>query len=326
VKIIEHSYGADLAWVEPFANKLGGKVKGNFIIVPDDTFKGTRYFLDCGEDIVAYYVDVMNNKDIHLIQKNIKKDFIGIYYNLTEGDVRYSSESFALNVGRWKYNLLVIDSTLDTNYKIKAGSRSHAFCIFIKKSRMESFAKNNNISLKDMNKITNSSKNTIIRFDRMSDESFHVIQELQKLKPGGTIYDLNIIGTVHLLLSNFLKKMSSTRIIIQTVNKLDLESIIETQMFLINNLEESFPSIETMALKAHMSESKFKNLFKKVTGKTPNTFFTENKLLEAKRLLEENQLSISQVSDKLNFTNNSYFASKFKAHFGLSPRTFVNQL
>jgi AraC-like DNA-binding protein len=326
VKTIEHSYGADLDWVEPFANKLGGKVKGNFIIVPDDTFKGTRYFLDCGDDIVAYYVDVTNNKDINLIQKNTKKDFIGIYYNLTEGDVRYSSESFALNVGRWKYNLLVIDSTLDTNYKIKAGSRSHAFCIFIKKSRMESFAKNNNIALKDMNKITNSSKNTIIRFDRMSDESFHVIQELQKLKPGGSIYDLNIIGTVHLLLSNFLKKMSSTRIIIQTVNKLDLESIIETQMFLINNLEESFPSIETMALRAHMSESKFKNLFKKVTGKTPNTFFTENKLLEAKRLLEENQLSISQVSDKLNFTNNSYFASKFKAHFGLSPRTFVNQL
>ncbi|OMQ10473.1 AraC family transcriptional regulator [[Flexibacter] sp. ATCC 35103] len=326
MKIIEHSYGADLDWVKPFANKLGGKVKGNFIIVPEDTFTGTRYFLDCGEDIVAYYVDVMNNKDIHLIQKNTKKDFIGIYYNITEGDVKYSSDSFALNVGRWKYNLLVIDSSLDTNYKIKAGSRSHAFCIFIKKTRMAYFAKKNNINFKNINKITNSSKNTIIRFDRMSDESYHLIEELQRFKPGGPVYDLNIRGTVHLLLSNFFKKMSATRIIIQTVNKLDLERIIETQMFLINNIEESFPSIETMALKANMSESKFKNLFKKITGKTPNTFFMENKLLEAKKLLEENQLSVSQISDKLSFTNNSYFASKFKAHFGLSPKMFANQL
>ncbi|MCV9928553.1 AraC family transcriptional regulator [Flavobacterium sp. LS1R49] len=326
MKTIKHSYGADLDWVAPFAKQLEGKVNGNFIVVPDTLFKGSRYVLDCGDGIVAYYVDVTNNRDVNLIQKNISNDFIGIYYNLSEGEVKYSSSNFKHNVGRWQYNLLVIDSSLETNYFIKAGSKSYVLCIFIKKSMMASYAQKNNITLRDIDKITDPSKNTIIRFDRMSSESFHLIDDLRKLKVGGPVFDLNLTGTVHLLLSNFFKKMSSVRIIIQTVNESDLANIIAIQMFLINTIEDHFPTIKLMAHNANMSESKFKDLFKKITGKTPNTFFIENKLLKAKELLEGKQLTITQVSDRLNFTNNSYFASKFKEHFGIAPKIFVKQL
>lgn len=326
MKTIEHSYGADLDWTGPFATNLGGKVKGNFIIVPENIFTGTRYVLDCGEDIIAYYVDVTNTVDVNLIQKNTKNDFIGIYYNLTEGDVKYSSISFAKNVGRWQYNFLVIDGSLETNYQIKAGTRSLALCIFIKKSRMAFFAEKNNVTIKNLDKITDPAKNTMIRFDRMSNESYHLLQDLHKLKVGGPVFDLNLVGTVHMLLSNFFKKMSATRIITQTVNETDLSKIIATQMYLINNIEAHFPSIQYMATKANMSDSKFKSLFRKITGKTPNSFFMENKLLKAKELLEENKLTITQISDRLNFTNNSYFASKFKDYFGLSPRIFIKQL
>lgn len=327
MKIIEHSYGADLDWVEPLAKKLEGKIEGNFIIAPNKYSNATRYFLDCGDGIVAYYVDVINDREINLIQKNTKNDFIGIYYNLTEGEVKYSSNSFAKNVGRWQYNLLVIDSILDTNYHVQAGTRSHVVCIFIKKNKMASFAEKNDISIHtDIDKITNSSKNTIVRFDRMSDESYHIIEDLSKLKVGGPVFDLNLRATINLLLSNFLKKMSSSRIILQTLNEKDLAKIIAIQTYLIDNIDAHFPTIQFMSKKSNMSESKFKNLFKKITGKTPNTFFMENKLIRAKELLEENQLTISQISLQLNFTNNSYFASKFKDYFGISPKQYLKQL
>jgi hypothetical protein len=59
MKTIKHSYGADLNWVKPFARQLGGKIDGNFIVVPDNSiFTGTRYVLSCDEGIVVYYVDV----------------------------------------------------------------------------------------------------------------------------------------------------------------------------------------------------------------------------------------------------------------------------
>jgi AraC-like DNA-binding protein len=326
VKKIEHSYGADLSWLEEFAKQLEGKIEGNFITVPENLQSGTRYFLDCGEGIIAYYINVIYKKNFHLIQKNTKKDFVGLYYNLTDGEASVVNNNIVCNVGRWKYNLAVIDSTLETDYQVKAGTGTYALCIFIKKNMIASFAKKNNVFFTDLNKITDPAKNTVIRFDRMSNESFHLLDDLRKLKVGGPIFDLHLTATVHMLISNYLKKLSLNRIVIQTVNETDLKNIIEMQMLLIENIEKHFPSITYMASHANMSESKFKDLFKKITGSTPNSFFMDNKLNLAKELLETKQLSISQISDRLSFTNNSYFTSKFKEHFGVSPKAFIQQL
>ncbi|MBF4494774.1 helix-turn-helix transcriptional regulator [Flavobacterium sp. JLP] len=326
MKTIHHSYSADLNWVEPFAKQFGGKVEGNFIIIPEDLQSGTRYFYDCGDGIIAYYINVEYKKTFHLIQRNENKDFVGIYYNLTDGEASVSSTDFTYNFGRWQYNLAVIDGNLESSYKVKNGSKTFALCIFIKRSNIEEYAKKNNIQFHNMNRMVDPSKNTIVRFDRMSNESFHLLDDLRKLKTGGSVFNLNLVGTVHLLISNYLKKIASNRIIIQTVNETDLANIINIQMYLIDNVEGHFPSIKMMASMANMSESKFKNLFRKITGITPNVFFMDNKLLLAKNLLEKKQLSISEISYKLHFTNNSYFASKFKQHFGLSPKTFIKQL
>lgn len=328
MKTIEHSYGTNLDWVEPLAVQLGGRFENNFINVSDTNSPGTgiRYVLNCEEGITAYYVDVFNSEEHRLILKNKTNDFVCLYYNLTEGKAKYSYKNVVQDLGRWQYNLIVMDSSLETDYLVEANSKTFVLCIFIDKNVIEKFAKNNHITFRDIDKITDPSKNTIVRFDRMSNESYHILEDLRKIKPGGPIFDLNLVGTVNLLLANYLKKMSTYRIVIQTVNKYDLASIVAAQIYLISHIDNHFPSIRQMAQDANMSESKFKNLFKKITGATPNSFFMDNKLIKAKEMLEENKLTISQVSDRLNFTNNSYFASKFKEHFGLSPKAFVNQL
>ncbi|CAM3404236.1 helix-turn-helix domain-containing protein [Flavobacterium chungbukense] len=326
MKIIEHYYGADLNWVEHYAKQIEGKIKGNFIILPEDSQSGTRYFLDCGDGIIAYYINVEYHRNFELIQKNPNPDFVGFYYNLTEGEATVSSGHFMYNVGRWQYNLSVIDGSLESRYNVGKGSKTFCLCIFIKKSMIKAYAKKNNIVIQNIDTLVNSQENTIVRFDRMSSESFHLLNDLRKLEVGGSIFDLNLRGTVHLLISNYLKKIATKRIIIQTVNETDLDNIITIQMYLINHLDHPFPSITFMANMANMSESKFKSLFKKITGNTANVFFMENKMLLAKELLEKKQLTISQISDQLHFTNNSYFASKFKEHFGLSPKAFNKQL
>lgn len=326
MKIIEHCYGADLNWIQNYADQFGGKIEGNFIILPDDIQKGVRYFLDCGDGITAFYINSEYLKNIRLIQKNPNADFVGFYYNLTDGEAIVSNEHFSYNVSRWQYNLCVLDGTLTSTYDVKVGSKTFALCIFIKKSMIKAYTKKNNIKIENIDSVLNPNENTIVRFDRMSSESFHILNDLRKLEVGGAIFDLNLRGTVQLLISNYLKKIATKRIIIQTVNETDLANIINIQMYLIDQIENHFPSISVMAKKANMSESKFKNLFKKITGNTANTFFMENKLLLAKELLEKRQLTISQISDRLSFTNNSYFASKFKEHFGLSPKGFNKQL
>lgn len=326
MKIIKHYYDADLSWVKHYAKQIGGKIDGNFIRLPEDSQSGIRYFLDCGEGIFAYYINVEYKKNFQLIQHNLNHDFVGFYYNLTEGDASVSTDYFMYNVGRWKYNLSVIDGALDSEYNVKKGSKTFALCIFIKKSMLKAFTQKNNIVIQNIDAVIDPKENTIIRFDRMSSESYHILTDLRKMEVGGSIFDLHLKGTVHLLISNYLKKIATRKIIIQTVNKTDLDHIIAIQMYLIEHLKDHFPSITQMAKMSNMSESKFKTLFKKITGNTANVFFMENKLLLAKDLLEDKQLTISQISDELNFTNNSYFASKFKEQFGISPKEFNKQL
>jgi AraC-like DNA-binding protein len=328
MKTIKHSFGTNLDWVEPFAKQLGGKFENNFIIIdgsPDDP-QESRYVLDCGNGIVAYYVDGTYNKDYHFIHQNKSTDFIGLYYNLTDGEESVFNVNNLYKVGRWQSNFAVIDSGLQTEYSVKEGTKTFLLIIFIKKENIVAIAKENNITFQNIHKITDSKKNTIVRFDRMNSESYNIINDLRKLKVGGAIFDLNLNGTVHLLLYNFLKMMSAKKIIIQTVNEIDLASIIDSQLFLIENIEDHFPSIKIMSDRANMSESKFQILFKKITGTTPNSFFIENKLYRSKELIEDQQLSIAEISDKLKFSSHSYFASSFKKHFGLSPKVFAKQL
>ncbi len=57
-------------------------------------------------------------------------------------------------------------------------------------------------------------------------------------------------------------------------------------------------------------------------GKSAGELIRERVLLEAKRLLVNSDLSISQIASELNFEDNAYFARFFKKHTGVSPEAF----
>ena len=61
---------------------------------------------------------------------------------------------------------------------------------------------------------------------------------------------------------------------------------------------------------------------KKVSGKTAKEIIQEETIKQAKLLLRDNSLSIKEVADRLNFTNQSHFGTYFHRHTGLSPQQF----
>lgn len=326
MKKITHHYGVELDWVEPLAMQLEGRVDGNFILVPDYIHTGDRYFLSCDFGISVLYIDVVYHSEIHFRQENKTDDFVGIYYNLTEGEAVLLLGDGENQIGRWNYNLAIIDSALNSDYIVKPDSKTFALYIFIKKEVVKGYFQNNLSLKKHADEILNSKLNTIVKFTIMSNDSYNLLMNLRSQKLGGESFDLHLKGAVQNLLAEYIEKMVLDEIVIDTVNEKDLEGIIKSQAYLIENLNQIFPSIRFLAQGTNMSESKYKKLFKKITGMTPNSFFLNNKLIEAKRLLQEKQLTIAQVSNELNFTNNSYFTVKFKDFFGMSPKEFIKQL
>jgi AraC-like DNA-binding protein len=57
-------------------------------------------------------------------------------------------------------------------------------------------------------------------------------------------------------------------------------------------------------------------------GKSAGELIRDRLFLEAKRLLMNPELTISEVSGQLNFVDNSYFSRAFKKNVGISPEEF----
>jgi len=55
---------------------------------------------------------------------------------------------------------------------------------------------------------------------------------------------------------------------------------------------------------------------------TVNTFITERKIDEAKRLLETSNQTVSQISAFLGFSSQSYFQNVFKKSTGMTPAKY----
>lgn len=63
-------------------------------------------------------------------------------------------------------------------------------------------------------------------------------------------------------------------------------------------------------------------IIKEQTGKSANDWIDEYVMLEAKALLKSSALSIQQISNELNFVDQSTFGKYFKAKEGISPKEY----
>ena len=67
-------------------------------------------------------------------------------------------------------------------------------------------------------------------------------------------------------------------------------------------------------------------VLKEQTGKTAGELIDEIVCLEAKVLLQVNELNVSQIAHQLNFANPSFFGKFFKRQTGISPKEYRKTL
>lgn len=72
------------------------------------------------------------------------------------------------------------------------------------------------------------------------------------------------------------------------------------------------------------SKSHLKALFKKNTGYSIMDYYTHLKLERAKILINEGELSISDIAELLGYSSIHYFSRVFKAKTGMTPTEFKN--
>src|ERR1044072_5561 len=81
-------------------------------------------------------------------------------------------------------------------------------------------------------------------------------------------------------------------------------------------------SLHDMSRVAYLSAFHFNRVFHQITGLPPNKFISAMRLDEAKRLLLNTQLSITDICFEVGYNSLSTFTRLFTERVGLGPREF----
>lgn len=91
---------------------------------------------------------------------------------------------------------------------------------------------------------------------------------------------------------------------------------------LVNSHFREQRSVQFYAGKLHITPKYLTETVKEVSGKNARDIIDDFVVLEAKLLLDMLSLSVGQVAEKLNFSDQSFFGKFFKRKAGISPKEY----
>ena len=94
--------------------------------------------------------------------------------------------------------------------------------------------------------------------------------------------------------------------------------------YIHNHYQEDL-KLNTLCGVSNLSKSTFCILFKEWTGKTFNRYLTDYRILQAKYMLKQPELSVTDVCYSTGFNELSYFCRMFKKYTGIPPTDFRKQ-
>lgn len=97
------------------------------------------------------------------------------------------------------------------------------------------------------------------------------------------------------------------------------ERLRKAEQHLVHDFLEPAPTINELAKEAGMSASKFKTDFRQLFGLPVYQYFQRSRMIHARNLLQEKNMTIKEVGMQVGYTNLSHFSVAFRKEFGILP-------
>lgn len=119
----------------------------------------------------------------------------------------------------------------------------------------------------------------------------------------------------------------------ESVNPDEMDKSTHTQLKTVNAIKDllnqnvrSRITLEYISDRLGYSQTYLKTLFKKKMGTSIIRYFNGLKILEAKRLISENEHSFSDIASMLGYESVQYFSTQFKAYVNMTPSEYLKSV
>jgi AraC-like DNA-binding protein len=99
--------------------------------------------------------------------------------------------------------------------------------------------------------------------------------------------------------------------------------IVAAKLFIDENFHEPI-HLEQISQQAYFSRFHFHRMFTRIYRRTPHIYLTSKRLEKAKRLLEQEGVSIQEVCNSVGFESLASFSLLFSKHEGVAPQYYRN--
>jgi transcriptional regulator GlxA family with amidase domain len=96
------------------------------------------------------------------------------------------------------------------------------------------------------------------------------------------------------------------------------DPVARTLSWALGQLDKALP-VDVLARRAGMSRRNFDRRFREITGATPATWLTHQRVLRAQRLLESSGLAVEQVARQCGFSSAAALRPHFRRLVGVTP-------
>ncbi|MCC9070291.1 AraC family transcriptional regulator [Flavobacterium sp. F-65] len=317
----KHTTSLTPEWQQDFADRLGcTRVNNKLMYFPESKASGSSYFMEISPDISILIVDLVLHKPMRLTRMPSEEDFWIIYYDMSDNFSKHFVDNVKHNIGyKSKLGFAIMDSNHKSTYVSQVGQRSFSLRLYIRKSFIKTYFQDEFLD-KDFKNVFDDKTRKMFYYGHIDSRSKVVLHSLKQQKMDLMNYEFLLKSATYKLFGYFVERLNSNMPKVGLFLEKDLTAIMKTQKYLLSNLMVPFPGIIVLAEIAHMSISKYRNLYASVFGMSPATYFKNEKLILAKELLQSGKFKlISDIAYELGYNKTSYFSLVFKQYHGYLP-------
>ncbi len=314
-----------LAVLEQFAKVVGGKVENNRLLFPEGFASGTNEILILPNGLQVALIDYTIHQDFLIKREKSKEEFYTLRFDeVTIKDkltVEIDGETISDNQ-HIRASVLLSSSLFDFTYFGTKGGSIRGVNVLITKEWLATY-----LGIKSKDEVLRqyiSLKTANFNLEPLDSSYRELMNEILAESPP-VRSAMNIImvqNRVMLLAERFFTRLYEKMKDFKANKPIDndeIQRIMDAEALLVSDFAVPAPTIAELAKHAAMSETKFKNEFKKIYNAGPYEYFQKNRMQRGRYLLLTRKYSVKEVGTMLGYNNLSNFSIAYRKEYGVLP-------